>query len=140
MLVIDVNKMKATIFKSFYIGLFYALITLISIVKSESSLYASLEQYYYSNQVEIELVITTPIDYDLSLLKSDVPPKWIKNFAVNHIDFLSTNKFTLIQYDSHVRHQLKNFRHTSFSNHALISILQKYNNWHQSSDEDSFCG
>ena len=129
-------KKKTTNSKSLFTSFFYILITLIFLVTAESTIYTPIEYCYYSHPTEIELVVTTETEYDLSLFKIDAPPKRSFDFAVAHIDFMSICKLTLFHYDNYVRHQLKSFKRTFFPNHELSSILQKHNVWHQSSEED----
>ncbi len=127
---------KTTNSMSLFARFFYILITLIFLVKAESTIYAPTECSYYSHPTETELVVTTATDYDLSLFKIDAPPKPGSDFAVAHIDFISLCKLTLLNYDNYVRHQLKSHKSAFLPNQTLLAILQKHNVWHQSSGED----
>ena len=131
------NREKIATSRSLFARFFCILITLIFLVKAESTIYAPIEFCYYCPPTEIELVVTPEIDYDLALFKVDVPQKQYADFAV-HINFESIYTITAIYYDSYVRHLLKSFKRAFSSNLELISILQRYNVWHQSSDEEHF--
>ena len=131
------NKMKRTNSKSLFTSFCSILITLIFLIQAESTLCVPSEFSYYPHQTEIELVVTTETEYKLSLFKIDATPKQSFDFAVAHIDFKSICKLTLLNYDKYLRHQFKYFKRSLSPNNNLLSILQKHNAWHQSSDEDS---
>ena len=122
--------------KGLFLRFVFILTALIYLVKAESSLYTPTNYCDDPIQTKIELVVSTALEYDLSLYKLDAPPKQTRDFTHTHIDFSSINKFALLHYHNYVLHQLNSFNRTFTLHHQLTSILQKNNIWHQSSDED----
>jgi len=120
--------------KRFLIRFFCVLFTLIFLVKAESTLYAPAEFCYYSPPTKTELLVTPASD--VSLFKVDVPSKQSVDYILAHVDFACRYKPTLFYFDNYVRHLLRYFDRTFLINRTLVSILQKHNIWHHSSDEE----
>jgi len=110
----------------------------ISTLQIENSLYIPTDYCFYHSQIEIELVLSEKSHYDISFYNLNTSQKQTKDFTLAAFDFPPVNKCLLIQYNNLVLHQLKSLEYNFYSNHRHISILQKNNIWHQSSDEDSF--
>jgi len=127
---ISISKTQNT---SYLTTFFFILNTCINLVKYESNLYSPTNYSHYSNQSEIELVVSERTEYNLSFNKLNPAPKQVTDFTFAQIDFLSIHKYQLIQYQNYILIQLKSFNCTFIPNQQFVSILQ--NMWHHSSFE-----
>ena len=118
---------------NFFITTIFILNVFVNLVKFENNLYTSTDYTHYSNQTEIELVVTERTEYNLSYDKLNPSQKQITDFTFAHIDFSFIHKYCLIHYQNFVIVQLKTFDPSSIPNQQFISILQ--NMWHHSSFE-----
>jgi len=124
------NK-NTTKYINFFTATFFIFNIFVNLVKFENNLYSPTNYIHYSNQTEIELVVSERTEYNLSLNKLNPPPKRVTDFTFTHIDFSSIHKYWLIQYQNLVFIQLKSFNCTFIPNKQFVSILQ--NIWHHSS-------
>ena len=123
-------------FKNILIRFFFLLSAIVILVKAESGLYYHTDYCYHYSQTVIELVVSEGLDYNFGFRNINDPQDEIADFSCAGFDFSLTQSHSLIQFNNYVLHQLKSLSSTLHPNHSIISILQKNNTWHQSSDED----
>ena len=126
------NNKNTIKYKNFFTAIIFILNIFVNLVKLENSLYIPTDYSHYSNQSEIELVVSERPEYNLSFDKLKFSPKQLTDFIFAHIDFSAIHKYWLIHYQNYVLVQLKSFSRTFIPN---FSYLQKWNVWHQSSDD-----
>ncbi len=129
------NYQNSTKYKNFFFKFFFILNALIYLVKIEGDLSVPADYCYNPIQIRIEQVVSERPEYNLRLSQFDTSQKQIADFTLANIDFSFINKYSLIQFNNYVFHELKSYQHPFSPNHQLTSILQKHNIWHQSSDE-----
>ena len=123
--------------KDVFFKIIFILNALIYIIKFENSLCTPTYDCNSPNQTRIELIVTGRPDYNLSFCKCNTSPKQATHFTLTTTDLSSINKYSLIHFNNCILHQLKSLKYTFSPFYQLISILQKNNIWHQSSDDDS---
>lgn len=116
---------------SYLIAFLFILNTCAHLVRFENSLYIPTDYTQYSNQTEIELVVSERTEYNLSLDKLNLTPKQVADFSSDAIDFSTIHKHWLIHYQNFVLIQLKSFNCNFIPQKQFVSILQ--NMWHHSS-------
>jgi len=126
-----INNKNTTKYLNFFTATFFILIIFVNLVKFENNLYIPNDYTLYSNQSQIELVVSESSEYNLSFDKLNLSPKQITDFDIIHIDFSSIHKYWLIHFQNYILVQLKSFNRTLIPQKQLISILQ--NMWHHSS-------
>lgn len=109
---------------SYLIAFFFILNTCINLVKFENNLYSPSDYSHYSNQTEIELVVSERPEYNLSFDKLNPSPNQVTNFTFAHFDFSSIHKYWLIHYQNYVLVQLKSFNRSFIPNQQFVSIIQ----------------
>lgn len=124
------NKTK---YINIFTATFFILNIFVNLVKFENNLYIPKDYTQYSNQTEIELVVSEGTESKLSFDKLNPAPKQLTDFTFDHIDFSSIHRYWLIQYQNFVLIQLKSFNRIFIPKKQFISILQ--NMWHHSSFE-----
>ncbi len=125
------NNKNTIKYTNFFTATFFILNIFINLVKFENNLYILTDYNHYSNQTEIELVVSEQTEYNLSLDKLNPTSKQITDFTFANIDFSSIHKYWLIHYQYHILIQLKSSNRTFITNKQFVSILQ--NMWHHSS-------
>jgi hypothetical protein len=130
------SKIRQILRNSIIINLFFIL-TGFYLVRAQSSFYVPTDHCCDPIQTKIELVVSIGPENEISFFELDTPPKQIPDFTHTHNGLLTTYKFALYDYNNYVQHQLNSFERIFDPSHQLISILQKHNIWHQSSDEDA---
>jgi hypothetical protein len=118
---------------NFFIIAVFILNVFVNLVKFENNLYASAVYIHYSNQSEIELVVSERAEYNLSIDKLNFSPKQATDFIFAQIDFSAIHKYWLIHFQNYILVQFKSFNRISIPNQELASIIQ--NLWYHSSFE-----
>ena len=116
---------------SYLIAFLFILNTCAHLVKFENNLHVPTDYTHYSNQTEIELVVSERTEYNLCLDKLNPTPKQVADFSFDVIDFSAIHKYWLIHFQNFVRIQLKYFNCNFIPKKQIVSILQ--NMWHHSS-------
>lgn len=122
--------------KDIFFKIIFILNALIYIIKFENSLCTPTYDCNSPNQTRIELIFTGQSNHPKSFYKLSIPLKTTP-FTPLIADLSSINKHSLNHYNNCIRYQIKYYKSHFDFNHQIISILQKNNIWHQSSDEDS---
>jgi hypothetical protein len=133
---------KNTFIKSFFllnafIYSFFIFNVVVYPAEIETNLRVDSGCCYDLNQAEIDLVFSEKPGHNSTTYQFNSSAKQIADSALAKVDFLALNKNALIHYNNYVLHQLKLFKRPITPQPQLLSILQKSNIWHQSSDEDS---
>ncbi|MFC1975780.1 hypothetical protein ACFLXQ_05235 [Chloroflexota bacterium] len=115
---------------------FFIFSTLIFPLMLENNRSVDTGCYYDLDQTELELAFTERSEYIFSFYQLNSSQKQTAGFTPANVHFSAVHKTSLIFYNNFVRHQLKLFNRTFTPQPQLVSILQKNNIWHQSSDED----
>lgn len=123
--------------KDVFLKYIFILNALIYIIKYDNSLCTPTYDDNSPNQTRIELIETEKSDYHLSSCKCQPSPKRITHLPFTTTDLSYVNRVLLIQFHNLCVQHFKSIKNTYSPFHLLISILQKNNIWHQSSDEDS---
>lgn len=118
-----INKNTAKYTNLFTITVFI-LNTFANLAKFENNLYIPTDYSHYSNQTEIELVVSERPEYNLSFDKLNPSPNQVTNFTFAHFDFSSIHKYWLIHYQNYVLVQLKSFNRSFIPNQQFVSIIQ----------------
>lgn len=116
---------------------FFIFSTLVYPAIIENNLWVYTGCYYDLDQTEIEPAFSERSNNKFGFYNLNSSPKQTAGFTPVNVDFSAVHKYSLIHYNNYVRHQLKLFDRTFTPRQQLVSILQKNNIWHQSSDEDS---
>lgn len=129
---INQNKKISNQFVRYFL-LINAFVTFVTI---ESSQIAQADFSYYSNQTEIELVVSAETNNHFQLFTLENEFSQNPTVDYKNLEFSSINKFIQTQHDHLVRLRLKSNQLIFNQAHQITTILQKKNIPHQSSDED----
>ena len=122
---------NTTKYLNFFTATFFILNIFVNLVEFENNLHGPTDYTHYSNQTEIELVVSERAEYNLSLDKLNLTQKQVADFSSDVIDFSAIHKHWLIYFQNFVRIQLKSFNYNFIPKKQIVSILQ--NMWHHSS-------
>ena len=114
-----------------FIGFIFILNVFVNLVKFENNLYASTNFIHYSNQSEIELIVSERSEYNLSFLKLNAFLRQAKDCTFAQIDFSAIHKYWLIYFQNYLLVQFNSFNRAIIPNQQFASILQ--NLWYHSS-------
>jgi hypothetical protein len=87
------------------------------------------------DRTQIENVFTQKSHHDSAFTGFSPCPRQIVGTVDVNIDFIKNSRLALTVYNQNVLNQIKSFHHIT-ALYPFISILQKNNIWHQSSDDD----
>ena len=127
-------------YKIIYIRIFFFVaITFLYLTVFEDTICGSSDYSYVSDPTYIEVTFQPELPGEFQPHKGSFSIKQRKAYVSYYLDniFECRKKFLLsVSNISGIR--VKNQNENSLSIHHIISILQKNNTWHQSSDDDSF--
>lgn len=135
----DVCTMNSKNIKVFIFKLFFIVISFIYFIKLENEIYPHYDYCYFPHLTNIEIVVNSHPPYNLQSYKNPHLLK-LKNSEHRSFDFdkLKINRTTYTLQTRFSIHSLLNFQLRYSPNRQILSILQKKNIWHQSSDDDPF--
>ena len=131
----NLEKNKRSLFTQFALIIIFLLL----FIKGDCIIYASPLEYKNTNGTESVLLVDGSLRHTFKLYESQNFSNEIKNYTHSCTIFLSINyffKYSLIYYNNYICLQLKSYNKTFIPESRLISIIQKNNIPHQSSDED----